>query len=651
MHFGTSYYPEHYNEDQWIKDARLMQAAGINRVRIGEFAWSRIEPREGMYDFQWLDRAIEIFWEHGISTLLCTCSRTPPPWVFKKYPGIINQRADGQKGYGYRYTVGLLHPEFVEISQRIDRAIIERYSGHKAVIGWQIDNEIGAGNDCFCSHCAGEFKKYLKDKYHTVEELNKKWGAHFWSFAFSDFDEVPLPVVNAAGHPQLGLEYRRFLSKTNLDFTRWRYELLKQLCPDKIITTNLQGFGALHSDYVKFEEYMDVNGFCYYPVRQEKMGFPAEFILDYYRGNREKFLVLEQFTRMGLRYEPVELGHMRLYAYQSIAHGATGIYFFCWRKCRWGYEMYQDGLLSYTGTPNMRYDELAKMGDEIKKLGPLLEDTYSEAEAAILMDYESRWTVKYLSDKNLDVAYEAGTYHKALMKMNIPVDAMDTHKDLSRYRLVIAPRLYCVGEETVRNLREYVKNGGILCLTAPSGVVDPYGKAFEIPQPGPLSELAGIEVADIDGLKGQIELRGETSWKHGDGLEGFCYTEEIHTENAQVLLMYASGWREGIPAITVNQYGKGKVVYCGTALDGNSLNSFVKYLCDLAEVQSIIKTPEGVQAYIRRQKGKRIVYILNYTKTNMKVELPWETKDAFTGYMCREVDVEPLDVRVLVKDI
>lgn len=246
MYYGVQYYPEHWPEARWSLDAAMMARAGVNTVRMGEFAWSAYQPAEGRLDFGWMDRALEVLARAGIRAIMCTCSRTPPPWVFKRYPAVANFGPDGLPvNTGHRYTVGLAHPEFVELSERIDRAVIAHYAGHPAIVGWQIDNEIGSGNDCFCPRCHRMFQERLAAEHGSVAALNEAWGSHFWSFTFSGFDEVPLPRSN----PQLALAYRRFLSGINVEFARQRARMIRELDPGKWVTTNFQSFQARHTDY------------------------------------------------------------------------------------------------------------------------------------------------------------------------------------------------------------------------------------------------------------------------------------------------------------------------------------------------------------------------------------------------------------------
>jgi beta-galactosidase len=651
MYFGVAYYPEHWPEERWEVDAQLMRAAGINGVRMGEFAWSKIEPREGEYHFDWLDRAIALLRKYGIQTMLCTCSRTPPPWVFRKNPEIRNTRVDGrQANYGYRYTVCLNNPTFVELSQRIDQAVIQHFAGNPDVIAWHIDNEIGSGNTCYCEICHQKFITYLREKYGSVENLNTCWGMHFWSFAFSDFEEVPLPTGVPFASPSLALEYARFQSKVNVQFAMWRYKLMKQLHPTAWVTTNFQTTNAMHTDLYALGQATDIYGTNFYPL------YGPEFALDYCRGNRGELIILEQESGQPHWSAAVKPGWLRMWTYRSIAHGACGINYFQWRTCRWGQEEYWHGVLPHSGRTGRRYREIAQTGEELNRIGSLIEETRPEAQAAIVMSYESRWALQAVSSSDvlspvfsleaMNVHEEAKAYHTALMDMNITTDALDPRLDLSRYRLVIAPRLYCVDTIVAENLLKFVEAGGVLCLTPRSGVVDEYNVIVNQPAPGLLSQAAGVEIDEYGALEAPARLRGIPLGLEGL-TEGITWADEIIPTSAQVLAVYDQGWLKGKPAITLHSHGKGSVVYVGTLLRGTSLQALLAWLCQEAGVKAVLQTPSGVRAYERRSAAHRLVFLLNFGEQEQVVQLdePWE--DIFTGKQISQVDLALAGVAII----
>ena len=642
MYFGVQYYPEHWPEERWAVDAAMMRAAGVNTVRMGEFAWSAIEPEEGRYDFGWLDRAIGLLSDHGIGTILCTMSRTPPPWVFRAWPAVINTPRDGRPTtFGTRYSVGLAHESFREISDRIDRAVIEQYRGNPAIVGWQIDNEVGSGNDCFCDECKAAFHAYLQKKYRTIDALSDTWGRHFWSLSCNAFDEVPLPLDHA--NPQLALEYRRFMSHLNVEFAKRRTVMIRELDPGKWITTNFQSFHAVHTDYFALQEAVDVNGMNHYPFRS------PEFILDFYRGSRGKVHVLEQFTRLAEVDDGP--GWMRLWAWMAIAHGASGMSYFRWRQCRWGQEQHRDGLLPHAGQANRRYRELERMGREIALIGDLIDTTRPRARVAIALAYESRWAIRAgLQRDEWDGAREAVGFHKAMIARNVTVDALDPRDDLSGYELVIAPRAFCVDGATAANFASFVDRGGTLCLTAGSGVVDEYNVSFAAPRPGPLAQLAGIEVEDL------LPMAEPSAIAAADGiplspLVGMELADEVCVIDATVVARFCSGWRAGTPAVTIKDAGHGRTVYLASSLDDASFGTFTEYLFGLCGIESPISTPAGVRVYLRRSDTVELRFILNYTDEEQEVTVGEGWTDALTGEAWTSVTVAPVDLRIVQRSL
>ena len=394
-----------------------------------------------------------------------------------------------------------------------------------------------------------------------------------------------------------------------------------------------------HTDYFQTAKVIDLPGMNHYPPRS------PEFILDYYRGEKGSVLVLEQLSRL-MEWDTGE-GWMRLWAYRALAHGACGTIFFRWRTGRYGQEQHMDGILPHAGQENRRYRELARMGMELKKVSLLIDRTQVRAEVALLMGYESRWAMEAgirlpAMQPHLDVE----RFAKIFLNRNIMIDAIDPHCDLSRYKLVVAPRLWLVDEDIAANLSGFVARGGILLLTAASGVVDEFNKSFDTPRPGPLAEMAGIEVSDLAPLEEPFTLTSLAA----PGLEGAqasAMADEMHLTTAWVLANYGSGWRAGLPALTRNKWGSGQVYYLGTVINGAALDALVGLLCKEAGVPDGPATPEGVRAYERRSDDTRLLFLINETSHTQVVKLDGTWRDAHTQAACAEVEIPAVDVRLV----
>lgn len=296
------------------------------------------------------------------------------------------------------------------------------------------------------------------------------------------------------------------------------------------------------------------------------------------------------------------------------------------------------------------------MGAELKKIGALIDTTRPEAKVAIVLSYQSRWSLDAVSSSavlpprfsndGMNAHAAAGAYHEALMDLSICTDAMDPTEDLSKYALVIAPRLYCVDARTVENLVTFVENGGVLCLTPRSGVVDEYNVIFSQPAPGPLREIAGVEVDDYTALDGSLPLKAGADGPAGVK-EATVWADEIKPTGAEVVATFDAGWLAGAPAITVNTYGAGKVAYVGCLLRGETLQAFVGWLCMQANVPPGLDTPVGVRAYERRSDAARLLFLMNFSPATHSVLLDGEWENTLTGESVSQVELGPAAVQIL----
>ncbi len=642
MKFGVQYYPCHWPERQWSEDVAKMKEAGVKFVRMGDLAWSAFEPTPGTFDFSWMERAIALFGEAGIKTILCTCSRTPPPWLYRAKPEMlpVDQHGTPLHADG-RYAVALAHPSFVEEAERIDSAMIKYFSGNENIAAWQIDNEIGCHTDCYCDHCLSEFHTYLEGKYKDPKLLNQAWGKHFWAFSIERFEDVPRPFEN----PHIQLEYRRFLSSLNVAFAASRAKMMRAADPDKPVTTNFQNLYWDHTDYHALSEVLDVNGMNHYPART------PELALDCLRGDKGEVWVLEQQTHLPAIDSPP--GWMRLWAWMAIAHGASALIFFRWRQCRYGCEQFGDGLLPHSGQENRLYGEFKKMGRELGVLSEVIEQTRPRANVAITYGYESRWAVKAsVYPENVDPVMEAVDLHKALARVVTSIDAVDPRADFSSYRLIIAPRMWLVDEVVAENLRAFVSAGGTLCLTAGSGIVDEFGKCFEEARPGRLSGMAGVWVSDFlatDELDLGIESISEPKL---NGLAGGVLVDEIHLDGAEVIASHSRGWRKGSPAITRNRLGKGQVIYLGLRLEEACCEPFVEWLAKQAGVPQAFERTEGVSVYERIGEDYKLLFLLNWSDEAKHMEIGDGWVDILSQSSAgSEILIDANDLRILKSEL
>jgi len=662
FYFGVDYYPEHWPEERWPEDARLMAEAGFNVVRLAEFAWVKMEPHDGQYDFTWLDRAIEVLAARGIKVILGTPTASPPAWLMAKYPDLYLVRDDGTPWtYGNRREYCPNNPTYHDYTRRIVTAMAEHYAGHPAVIGWQIDNEFG--DRCYCPLCNRAFQDWLRRRYGTLDNLNEKWGTIFWGHTYSEWSQIPLPLTTCrSANPGLWLDFYRFASDSYVKYQQMQIDILRHMCPGHVITHNLMGFKYDKINYFDLAKGLDVVSWDNYPRTQWSMQAvvdpsTAAIAADTMRGLKGKNIwVMEQQAGPG-GWEVVSVmprpGELRLWAYQSIAHGADAIIFFRWRTARFGTEEYWHGLLYHDGRPTRRYDEVKRMGTEIKRAGDVIVGSTIKARAAIIHSYDSRFAFQ-IQPNNPKFSYPGHVQHvyRALFRRNIPVDMVSPTADLSRYKLVAAPALHIVTAEIADNLRRYVEQGGTLILTPRSGVKDEANAVVNAPLPGLLADLCGMTVEEYDSLpEGVTQPLQFTIPARPDQVARVWY-DVLAPQGAQVIARYTQDYYKGKPAITLNTYGKGRVLYVGVFGNDPLYETFMSWLLASVGVEGVLSAPEGVEVAERWQGNRRLLFVLNHTEQAQDVVLPGRYTNLLNGQsgLTGTVTLAGRDVLVLAEE-
>ncbi len=396
--YGADYYPEHWPEERWPEDARLMAEAGFNVVRMAEFAWSRLEPHDSVFDFTWLDRAIEILADQGIQTVLGTPTASPPPWVMDTDPAMYRILPDGKPlYYGNRRGYCPNHPIYWQHTRRIVEKMAAHYAGNPYVIAWQIDNEFG--DPCYCQVCRRGFQVWLKQRYGTLDELNEKWGTVFWSHVYTDWKQLPIPYEHISQNPGLALDFKRFASASYVRYQQMQIEILRKHSQQPI-THNFMGFDynkinyydlAEPLEFVSWDNYLRV----FWDMKAEIDPSQAALSHDTMRGLKKKnFWVMEQQagpTGWEIIGDTPKPGELRLWVYQAIAHGADGMVYFRWRTCRFGSEQYWHGVLDHPGIPGRRYREIAQVGEELARWVLAEAQITPPLEAAVGVEITERW--------------------------------------------------------------------------------------------------------------------------------------------------------------------------------------------------------------------------------------------------------------------
>ena len=389
--FGLDYYPEHWPESYWEQDAQRMKECGVNAVRVGEFAWSLMEPQEGSFSFDLFDRAIGVFAKYGIKTIMGTPTATPPKWLTQKYPEVLHvfvnrQPANDQSRRHYCYNSAI----YRSLSKKIVERMAEHYRDNPNIIGWQIDNEFNNENpECYSESCRIAFRAWVKGKYGTLSALNGRWGTVVWSQTYTVWEQIDLPFITTALHnPSLMLDYKRFISDSAASYLEDQLNIIRRWRPNDFITQN----GVFKNiDYYKLSRNLDLHSAANYPLFQTNPQYSTGASLTLHRSITGHFMIMEQQTGAGgqtyLLRSP-RPGEMRLWTFQSIAHGADGIVHFRWRSARRGIEEYWLGVLDHDSVPRARFREFKAEGLEINKIGPEILGSQVISDIAVIKDFD-----------------------------------------------------------------------------------------------------------------------------------------------------------------------------------------------------------------------------------------------------------------------
>ncbi|MBV0925406.1 beta-galactosidase [Halomicroarcula limicola] len=649
MTIGVCYFPEHWPDERWETDVRQMAEAGLSYVRMGEFAWGRIEPEHGEFDFAWLDEAIGLVGDHGMEAVLCTPTATPPKWLVDEHPDIRQADPDGTpREWGSRRFTCFNSPTYREETERIVRKVTERYADNPHVAGWQADNEYGCHDTvrCYCEDCAAAFREWLEAKYEEVEALNEAWGNTFWSQQYPSFEAVDPPgLTPAEHHPSRLLDYHRFASDSVAEYNRLHADLIREANDDWFVTHNFMGdFGAL--DAHSLADDLDFLGWDSYPTGfvqdrrpgqattdELRAGDPDEVAMnhDLYRGaKRAPFWVLEQqpgdVNWPPHAPQPAE-GAMRLWAHQAVAHGADEVLYFRWRRCREGQEQYHAGLRKQDGSPDRGYDDAAAAADELFDLEPV------DAPVALLHDYESLWaTENQPHSPHWHYWSHLRAYYDALRARGVQVDVVSPTSDLDDYAAAVAPTLYLVGDDLAAHLEAYVADGGHLLFGARTGEKDPHNQLHESLAPGPLADLAGVRVDQHeslpDGMPTRLRYDGETH-------DYRTWASWLDAEGATAVGEYTAGVAEGRTAVTRTDRGRGSVTYCGCWPTDRLADGLVTDLLGAANVAHTSRFPEGVR--VAERNG--YAWVTNFTSEELSLSAPTDAAFVVGGETVGAFDV------------
>lgn len=659
-----------YNPDQWLhdptilsEDMRLMKLANCNEMTLGIFAWAALEPEEGQFNFDWMDKAMDDIHAAGGKVILATPSGARPAWMAQKYPEVLRTTEQGIKKLdGGRHNHCFTSPVYREKVAIINRKLAERYKNHPALFAWHLSNEYGG--ECHCELCKQAFRVWLKEKYGTLENLNFQWWNSFWSHTFTDWNQInPPSSIGESKIHGLRLDWKRFVTAQTADFIRCEYNSVKAITPNVPATTNLTKFylGLNHREIAKEVDFISWDSYPSWEGDDGDVDVARNTAMchDLMRSlNKRPFFLMES-TPSVVNWKPINKlkrpGMHMLSSLQAVAHGSDSVQYFQWRKSRGSYEKFHGAVVDHVGHENTRvFKDVQSVGARLQKLDEIV-GTLVDAQVAILYDWENIWVLDMAAAFQRDdkkIIPTVNKFYDAFWNRGIDVDLIGTQdEDFSKYKAIFAPMQYLVSEELGKKLEAYVKNGGTLLCTYMTAMVNENDLCHLGGWPGAgLRKVFGIWNEEIDTLR--PDEFNTVRLTDGSTVKAIDYCELIHREGAKVLANYDSDFYSGMPALTVNNYGKGKAYYVAFRDEGAFTDKIVGEILSETNVHSAFDgdLPQNVTAHSRTDGKNIYVFVENYNRSTVEIETThtWitvDTDEKVTG----KILLEPYETLIIKK--
>ena len=662
------YYGGDYNPDQWDdatidEDMRLFQKAGINLLTLPVFSWAKLEPDEGIYDFEWLDKIIDKIWAHGIYVCLATPTTAQPAWLSTRYPEVLPVDIQGRKRtHGMRVFFCVNSLKYRERAAAIAEEFAKRYSHHPALAMWHVSNEYGTY--CYCPTCQAKFRLWLRKRYGSVQELNNRWHTTFWGRILTSFEEVTLPTElndDYRFNPAIQLDYMRFVTDSTAECFLNEYRVLKKYNPEIPVQTNMSGY-IKKLDQSELTKNLDVVGWDNYPWPDDPPYFVA-MKHDIMRGLKggQSYVLTEQSPNQQ-NWQPYNRlkrpGEVRLLSYQAMAHGADTCLFFQMRQSIAGQEKFHGAIISHAGHENTRvFRECETLGYELEQIGDAFLTARTPAKAAILFDWNNWWALELASgpSKDMDYLKTISRYYHAFYRKNISVDIVNPSASFDGYDLIVAPMLYMTKEGVAERLTEFVRQGKTVVTTVMSGLVDENDRCIFGEYPGKLKEVLGIWVEEVDALRpyesNRMQMNGVMPLPKASYSCGFL-CDLLHTRQAEALAVYESDFYAGMPCVTRNQFEKGTAYYIGTDPDDEFLADFFDQVCKDCGIEPVYEAEEAVEVTRRVNEKETTIFVLNHNHQPSWVDFG---EDILTNLVTKETktgrcEIAGRDVWVLKKE-
>jgi beta-galactosidase len=634
--YGVAYYPEYMPTDRLDKDVELMHQAGITVVRVGESTWSTWEPRDGEFQFDWMQRVLDRMHQAGIGVILGTPTYSIPVWLYKKDPTILTTHngtapplsdpyspsypSSSKPGlYGPRQNYDFLNPTFRRYAERVIRQIVGHFKDHPAVIGYQIDNET-APTGQVTPYTMAAFVERLKKKYETVSTINRIWGLSYWGQLVDSWADFPSP--EGALNPGIKLEWDNFQQDVITDYLAWQAAIVREYKqPGQFITQDFSGGAHTNIDQWAIAKHLDVAAENpYFQTQQRLDGRGIWFSGDVGRSLKNTNYLVTETNAQTIGWDsrsqyPPYPGQLRQVVFAHLAAGANMVEYWHWSSLHYGQETYWKGILSHDLQPNRVYAEMTQVAGELKRLGPQLVNLKKDNQVAILFSADSANTLRYMpfSDR---VNYQSILQQMwtALYDLNVEPDIVQAGDNrLTRYKLLLVPPLYSASDAVLSQIADYVKSGGHVVMAFKSGFTNQYSTVRDVMAPGPLREAAGFHYQEFTSLAEPVALRPDP---FGAGAENKAseWAEFLIPDTAEVLAsLNDSTWH--FPAITRNRFGKGTLTYEATAVTDSLQREIVRDAVSRAGLAGVDqKLPHAIRVRQGRNgQGKLLRYYFNFS--------------------------------------
>jgi len=656
--YGGDYNPEQWPREIWDEDMRILKKARINSATVNVFSWAKLQPDEETYDFTELDEIIDMLSKENYDIVLGTPTASVPAWMAKRYPEVMRTDFGGiHHKLNARGNICPNSPVFQKYAKALVSKLAERYGRNEHVTCWHINNEYGG--ICYCENCEKAFRVWLQEKYKTIDALNEAWNLAIWGNTVYEWDEIVAPNVLGVGNPGgrtafqvISLDYQRFFSDAMLESYKLERDAIREFDKETPHTTNFMPMWKCF-DYFKWAKDMDLISYDCYPNYKEPLCFTS-MGFDLTRSLKNApFMLMEQTPSHTnwQRYNPLKRpGQMRAQSYLTMAHGADSIHFFQLRRCVSGEEKFHGSVIDHVGTEDTRvFREVKQLGEELEKLGTGILGAENEAEVGIVFDWDNFWALEYSSGPNIDLKYVDSilAYYRFFHERNIGVDMVPWDANFSKYKVIVAPVLYMVKEGMKEALEAFVQSGGTLITTYMSGMVNSLDKVYLGGYPGPLREMVGVWVEEIDSLP--PEWSNEVIFKDGTKESCDLLCDLIHLEGAECLAEYGKDFYAGMPAVTKNCYGQGKVYYIGTRMTEAGLDKVLSMAIKDAQVAPVLPDADGLHITCRKTESCSYYFVMNFKDEIFTVPSSLVGKEDILSGKVMEADTEisKYDVKII----